>query len=172
MTTLVIQTQYQENYAAHNENYKHGVDEAYWKFKGGTTYYVNDLSEKDINAIVEKGIPNIESLITYENAGSREYILDWELRELGKDGDGKGPICEKWETPVELWYDRSTNEWKARTFKYDDEEFPMWNEAIIARAQQWVCEPEGGRNNFQQQYKTKNGWFDYKDEKLREELVT
>ena len=169
MTILVIQTQYQENYAAHNENYKHGIDEPYWKFKGGTTYYVSDLSEKDINAIVEKGIPNIESLITYDNAGSRGYILDWELREPGK---GDGPICEKWETPVELWYDRSDNQWKARTFKTDDDEFPMWNKGIIARAQQWVCEPEGGRNNFQQQYKTKNGWFDYKDEKLREELVT
>ena len=29
MTILVIQTQYQENYAAHNENYKHGIDEPY-----------------------------------------------------------------------------------------------------------------------------------------------
>ena len=38
MQTLVIQTQYRENYAAHNENYEHGVDEPHWKFKGGTTY--------------------------------------------------------------------------------------------------------------------------------------
>ena len=168
MTILVIQTQYQENYAAFNDGYKHGVDEPYWKFKGGTTYYVNDLSEKDIKAINEKGIPNIKELITYEGVGSREYILDFEIREPGQDG----PICEKWETPVELWYDRTDNQWKARTFKYDDEELPMWNKGIIARAQQWVCEPEGNRSNFQQQYKTKNGWFDYKDEKLGEELVT
>ena len=35
MQTLVIQTQNRENYAAHYKGYKHGVDEAYWKFKGG-----------------------------------------------------------------------------------------------------------------------------------------
>jgi len=168
MTILVIQTQYQENYAAHNENYKHGVDEPYWKFKGGTTYYVNDLSDKDIKAINEKGIPNIEELITYENVGSREYILDFEIR---KPGEGDGPICEKWETPVELWYDRSTNEWKARTYKHDSDEFPMWSKGIIARAQQWTLLPDGDRHEYACQYKTKNGWFDQKDKRLREEIA-
>ncbi len=33
MQTLVIQTQHRENYAAHNEGYKHGVDQAHWKYK-------------------------------------------------------------------------------------------------------------------------------------------
>ena len=44
MQTLVIQTQYRENYAAHNEDYVHGVSEPYWKFKGGSTYFVDNRS--------------------------------------------------------------------------------------------------------------------------------
>ena len=30
MQTLVIETQYRENYAAHDEGYQHGVSEPYW----------------------------------------------------------------------------------------------------------------------------------------------
>ena len=41
MNKLVIQTQYKENYAAHNEDYVHGVSEPYWKFKGGETFVVS-----------------------------------------------------------------------------------------------------------------------------------
>ena len=37
MQTLVIHTQYRENYAFCNEGYVHGTSEAYWKFKGGST---------------------------------------------------------------------------------------------------------------------------------------
>ena len=50
MKKLVIQTQYKENYAAHNEDYVHGVSEAYWKFKGGSTYVLpNCGSDLDLN---------------------------------------------------------------------------------------------------------------------------
>ena len=63
MQTLVIQTQYRENYAAHNEGYEHGVDEAHWKFKGGSTYFVTDLTESNINSIIDNGIPTLSKLI-------------------------------------------------------------------------------------------------------------
>tara|TARA_R100001460_G_scaffold4800_2_gene13484 strand:- start:8850 stop:9362 length:513 start_codon:yes stop_codon:yes gene_type:complete len=168
MTTLVIQTQYRENYAAHNEGYEHGVDEPHWKFKGGTTYLVHDLTEKNINAIAKDGIKNIEKLITYSNPASEEYVLDYEIREDGHQGD---PVCQPWETPVELWYDFSTNEWKARTLHYGTEEYPLpTREGIRAKAEQWTLGLENTRNEYQCQYKTANGWFDQNDPKLREEL--
>ena len=94
MQTLVIQTQHRENYAAHNEGYKHGVDQAHWKFKGGNTYFVTDLTSKQINKIANGGIPTLTKLIESKNEMFEEYILDWEIRDLGKNGDGKGPICE------------------------------------------------------------------------------
>ena len=103
MQTLVIQTQYRENYAAHNDDYEHGVSEAHWKFKGGSTYFVTDLTPGQINKIAQDGIPTLTKLIEYSNEASEEYILDWEIRDLGKNGDGKGPICEPWECPVEFY---------------------------------------------------------------------
>ena len=57
MQTLVIQTQYRENYAAHNEDYKHGIDEPYWKFKGGSTYFVTNLTSEKNNKNAQNGKP-------------------------------------------------------------------------------------------------------------------
>jgi hypothetical protein len=168
MMTLIITTQYRENYAAHNENYEHGIDEAYWKMKGGTVYYVDDLTEKNISSINENGISEIGKLITYSNEMQEEYIIDYEIKELGKGSD---PICDEWETPIQLWYDFSTSEWKARTYKHDSDEFPMWSKGIIARAQQWTLLPAGDRHEYACQYKTKNGWFDQKDKRLKEEIA-
>ena len=70
MQTLVIQTQYRENYAAHNEDYVHGTSEPYWKFKGGSTYFVTDLTSEQINKIAQKGIPTLTKLIYYSNEAS------------------------------------------------------------------------------------------------------
>ena len=75
MQTLVIQTQYRENYAAHNEGYKHGVSEAHWKFKGGCTYFVQDLTDANINSIVANGIPTLTKLIESKNEMFEEYII-------------------------------------------------------------------------------------------------
>ena len=166
MQTLVIQTQHRENYAAHNEGYKHGVDQAHWKFKGGNTYFVTDLTSKQINKIANGGIPTLTKLIESKNEMFEEYILDWEIRDLGKNGDGKGPICEPWETPIEFYWD---NVWKCRTHHTPSPEYTCWNRAIIGKAEQWLPLPEGGRRNYACQYKTKNGWFDQADAQLKKE---
>jgi gamma-glutamyl-gamma-aminobutyrate hydrolase PuuD len=66
---LVINTQYRENYAAHDEGYEHGVSEAYWKFKGGTTYVVPRFT--DVNNITQV-MKKLDSLISYGNPGSEQ----------------------------------------------------------------------------------------------------
>ena len=166
MQTLVIQTQHRENYAAHNEGYKHGVDQAHWKFKGGNTYFVTNLTSKQINKIANEGIPTLTKLIESKNEMFEEYILDWEIRDIGKNGDGKGPICQPWETPIEFYWD---NVWKCRTHHTPDPEYTCWNRAIIGKAEQWLPLAEGDRRNYACQYKTKNGWFDQADPQLRKE---
>ena len=166
MQTLVIQTQHRENYAAHNEGYKHGVDQAHWKFKGGNTYFVTDLTSKQINKIANGGIPTLTKLIESKNEMFEEYILDWEIRDLGKNGDGKGPICEPWETPIEFYWD---NVWKCRTHHTPDPEYAHWNRAIIGKAEQWTPLAEGDRKDYAVQYKTKNGWFDADHPQLKKE---
>ncbi len=168
MQTLVINTQYRENYAAHNEGYEHGVDEAHWKFKGGSTYFVTDLTEANINSIVANGIPTLSKLIEYKNEAFEEYIIDWEIRDLGKNGDGKGPICESWEIATQFYYENK--QWKCRTHHTPDPDYSHWNRAIIGKAEQWIPLEENGRSDYKCQFKTANGWFDQKDAQLKKEV--
>jgi len=168
MQTLVIHTQYRENYAAHDEGYEHGVSEAHWKYKGGGTYFVTDLSQAQINKIANKGIPTLTGLIEYSNEASEEYILDWEIRDLGKNGDGKGPICEPWETPVEFYW--KMDRWLCRTHHTPNPEYSHWNRAIIGKAEQWIPLEDGERSDYKCQFKTANGWFDSNSAQLRTEI--
>ena len=167
MQTLVIQTQHRENYAAHNEGYKHGVDDAYWKFKGGSTYFVTDLTSEQINKIAHGGIPTLTKLIEFKNPAFEEYILDWEIRDLGKNGDGRGPICEPWETPVEFYW--GGDRWLCRTHHTPSSEYSSWNRAIVGKAEQWIPLEGGDRSDYKCQYKTKNGWFDSSSAQLKKE---
>ena len=155
MQTLVIQTQYKENYGAHDWDGK-GECPQYWKFKGGSTYFVTNLTSEQITKIANGGIPTLSKLIEHKSDYCEEYILDWEIRDLGKNGDGKGPICEPWETPVEFYWggDPVGVHHRIQT------EYVSLNRAIIGKAEQWIPLEEGDRSDYKCQYKTKNGWFD------------
>jgi|TARA_R110001592_G_scaffold66277_3_gene203353 hypothetical protein len=168
MQTLVIQTQYRENYACHDEGYVHGTSESYWKFKGGSTYFVDDLTQAQIDKIVDGGIPTLSALIEYSNEASEEYVIDWEIRDLGKNGDGKGPICEPWETPVQFYW--KMDRWLCRTHHTPTPEYSHWATGIVGRAEQWIPGEGNSRNDYKCQYKTANGWFDQKDAQLKTEL--
>jgi len=74
---IVIQTQIRENYAAHDEDYVHGVDESYWKSKGGNTFVVEGVSIEDAQS--EGYYDTIFDLITENNPSFQEYILGSEL---------------------------------------------------------------------------------------------
>ena len=93
MQTLVINTQHRENYGAHDWDGK-GECPQHWKYKGGTTYFVTGLTGKQINKIAHHGIPTLSKMIESKNEMFEEYILDWEIRDLGKNGDGRGPNGE------------------------------------------------------------------------------
>ena len=162
MQTLVIQTQHRENYGAHNWDGE-GECPQHWKFKGGSTYFVDDLTTSQVNKIAQKGIPTLSVLIESRNEMFEEYILDWEIRDLGKNGDGKGPICEPWETPVQFFYEDG---WKCRTHHTPHPEYTHYASGITGKAEQWTPGVGNTRNDYQCQYKTKNGWFDQKDAQL------
>ena len=172
---LVINTQYRENYAAHNEDYKHGIDEPHWKFKGGSTYFVDYLTDNQIAKIEQFGIPTLSNLIEFTNEASEEYVLDYEIREFGKNGDGKGPMCESWETPIQFTYHSAENiadsGWRCQTnHTFGDDEYIA--KPIRCKAEQWIPTEGGGRldGSYSCQYKTHNGWFDQNDPQLRREV--
>ena len=172
MQTLVIQTQHKENYGAHDWDGK-GECPQYWKFKGGSTYFVMDLTDSQVAKIEATGIPTLESLIENRDQYGEEYILNWEIRDLGKDGGGKGPLCESWETPIEFTYYKDENiadtGWRCRTHHtYGDDEHVRTG--IDSKAEQWKPTVNGGREDYECSFQTKNGWFDQNDPKLWSDL--
>ena len=158
---LVIQTQYKENYACHNEDYVHGVSEPYWKFKGGSTYVVPNILATDINEcqdILEK----VRPLITYGNAGSEEYILDEEIVE------NYVKVCQDWETPTEMFIDGD----KVTALRViDNREDGYMKDEILEMTESWTMTPENGRKDYSATYLMRDGdecnsqeelknWFD------------
>ena len=68
---FVIRTQFLENYGAHCENGRFASGNAYWKFKGGSDYLVQDLDRvQDATAFV--------AAIAMENGiGCKEFPTEW-----------------------------------------------------------------------------------------------
>ena len=56
---LLIYTQVEENYGAHDWSGK-GECPQYWKFKGGETFVVRDLTNEQLEKINNVGILDIE----------------------------------------------------------------------------------------------------------------
>jgi hypothetical protein len=70
---LVIQTQYCENYGAHDWDGV-GACPQYWKFKGGSSYKITGVPEgADAEAVVDMVRGDIE----YKSDYAEEYIVGW-----------------------------------------------------------------------------------------------
>lgn len=72
---IVIDTQYKENYGAHDWNGE-GECPQYWKFKGGSSYKVTGIPLNiDYDAVVDMVRGDIEHSDYY----SETYILGWSV---------------------------------------------------------------------------------------------
>ena len=94
---LVITTQHKENYGAHDWDGK-GECPQYWKFKGGSTYVVEVLTDSEVARINRDGIPTLTKLIEESNDYFVEYILGWDIVE-----DNETP-WDEWDEPYKLFY--------------------------------------------------------------------
>ena len=124
---LVISTQYRENYG--------DSESPYWKFKGGDTYVVKNISERDASRIRENGIPTLASLINYSNSMSSEEVIGFSILE------DDAVVCEDWESPIELVYNKSDGCWYFTRFTKNDGSFRT---PIASRFERWIQE-EGSR---------------------------
>lgn len=140
---LVIQTQIRENYAAHN-----GFDgEYYWKYKGGNTYVVENLSAAQCLRIKEEAIPTLKALITEMNDYYEEYIVDWSFE------DDDAVVCESWETPIILaWVG---NRWTASVTRLNDDYGYMRME-ISKKLETWDLMMGGERENYKVLYEIRD----------------
>ena len=144
---LVIQTQYCENYGAHTWDGE-GECPQYWKFKGGETYVVPNLSQDQVTQVIEQGIPTLRALIEYSNEASREYILDWSVQ------DDTDVVGEPWETPFELYWEQGR--WVARRSVKNDE-YGYLRADIGSKTEQYDMMMEGGRENYTVEYHDPSG---------------
>ena len=122
MSKLVIQTQFKENYGAHDWDGK-GECPQYWKFKGGDTYVVENLTSTQIQKIVDNGIPTLSKLIEYVDPSThKEYVM-----ERYKEGSNGTPYRGAYKTP-EPEFDFKTPVFKTfdglRKFSEMDENHP------------------------------------------------
>ena len=85
---LVITTQNQENYG--------DPDRPYWKFKGGDTYVVENLTEDQAKRAMYSGMPFLCNLISRDGAMFKEYVS--EVAVIQDDTI----VTEEWEDPIVL----------------------------------------------------------------------
>ena len=77
---IAIETQYMENYGAHDWDGT-GVCPQYWKFKGGDTFILevpgfrfnDEFAEKKAEMVVD----SIRDKIEYKSDFAKEYIIGW-----------------------------------------------------------------------------------------------
>ena len=149
MSKLVIQTQHRENYGAHDWSGE-GECPQYWKFKGGDTYVVRNLSSAHINKIAEHGIPTLTKLIESKSEYFEEYIINYEIVE------DDVPECEEWETAIQLEFDPEYREWCAERVTVNDE-YGYMSKDILEKREFWIPQPMGERDRYSQEFTMVNG---------------
>jgi len=144
---IVIQTQVQENYGAHDWD---GVGECpqYWKAKGGDTYVVPDLTVDQVLKIKDKGIPTLTALIETRNEGFEEYVVDWSIL------DDDAEVSEPWETPFNLFWE--DGKWVARRTVANGE-YSYMNPRVASKTEQYDMLMASERENYKVVYTMTNG---------------
>lgn len=150
---IVINTQMRENYGS--------ADKPYWKFKGGETYIVPNLSVEQALKIKDVGIPTLTALIESNSDMFEEYVQNWVIL------DDDVVVVEPWETPFNLYWEQGR--WVARrTVNNDGYNFMRAN--VASKTEFYVMLMGGDRENFEAVYTMRNG--DVVDSKDVNEYLT
>ena len=139
---LVIDTQICENYAAHN-----GFTGDYrWKFKGGNTFVVDNITEAQQERIERDGIPTLSSLLEENNDYYREYVISYSVvNDDASEGD-------EWDTPFRLSYVDGL--WVANRAVDNTGEYAYMRQEIKTKLESYVLME---RRDFTVKYELKNG---------------
>jgi hypothetical protein len=135
---LVIYTQYVENYG--------DVDKPFWKFKGGDTYIVPNLTAEQGQRILRDGIPTLKALIEYKNPMSEVSISNYAILE------DDVVVCDEWETPYILSWENNT--WVGRIITLND---GMYRKPIVSKVSKFTLAMNGERNDFEVTFVIESG---------------
>jgi len=126
---LVINTQYRENYGAHDWDGE-GECPQYWKSKGGSEYVIENISVADALSGSDL-VDSVRDLIESSDEGSQEYIIDWVIV------DDVDVTWEHWEAP---WFlKKEDGKWVATRRP------THWT---IPVEESFTMLPQGGRENY------------------------
>ena len=153
---LVINTQYRENYASHDEDFVPGVSADAWKFKGGSTYVVPNFTDS-VN--ITEVMKNLTTLITYGNSGSEEYVIDYNIV------DNNEKVCESWETVTQIFM--NTDNVTALKITDNREDGYMRSE-ILEKTEAWTMLPNNDRSEYKVTYLMEDGDICYNNSDLEE----
>ena len=148
MKKLVIQTQYQENYAAHNEFYNPEFDEAHWKFKGGDTYVLPNCGDADVDVVVDA----VSKFITSDNDYQKEYITSATIVDYNEK------VCEEWDTVIEF----TASKHGIHFMKVTDNRVDGWMKSeILEKVETWTgcLECDSGRKDYKAEFLMEDGDF-------------
>jgi hypothetical protein len=156
---LVIDTQIAENYAAHR-----GFEGEYrWKFKGGNTFVVDNITEAQQVRIERDGLTTLKELLEENNDYYREYIIGYRIVQ------DDAPEGEEWDTPFHLYYDR-TRGWYAQRLIDNTTEYGYMRREITMKLESYTMGKAGERIDYYAEYKLTNGRWVCGDDALRAAL--
>ena len=127
---LVIHTQHKENYAAHDDGYVHGEHRPYWKYKGGSTYVVENVSVSAAMSVKDI-VREIKPLIESRDSSFQEYVIDWGLH------DDNETAWDEWDSPYML--SKEDDKWVASRI-------PSWYVKPVKES--YIMLPAGGRTDY------------------------
>jgi len=138
---IVIQTQYCENYAWNEDGTLGTGSDAYWKFKGGSTYIVEDVTAKQAQS--SSFWNELEALVTYYHDASKEYVLDMSVID---DADFKlEDHIQEWETPIYIIQTEYGFIAQKRTM---NGEFGYMRSEIKSKFESWTMFPRQERKDY------------------------
>lgn len=161
---VVIYTQYEENYGAHDWDGK-GECPQYWKMKGGSTFVIEGLTAEQANKAVDSGCPNLCAMIECDTHVAREYVRGI----VSKADDAK--IADPWEVVTKLSYEGG--KWVAREVE-DNEEYGYMRKEIARKMVEYTLAPNGERKDAKVEFVLRDGrvvGYDKLGEALGEQAV-
>jgi len=146
---IVIQTQYCENYAWNEDGTLGTGSDAYWKFKGGSTYIVEDVTAEQAQS--SSFWDELEALVTYYDDASKEYVLDMSVID---DADFKlEDHIQEWETPTYIIQAEYGFIAQKRTM---NSEFGYMRSEIKSKFESWTMLPRQERKDYSSSFTMNN----------------
>ena len=162
---MVINTQYCENYGAHDWDGEGQCPQA-WKNKGGSTYVINNITG-DVLTMAMTGQHDLDSLIEYSDPYSEEYIIDYTMKEDNAE------VGEAWGDHIVLEFIDSLQRWKCTRVTDNTTEYGFMRQEIVQKVDTWFLGRNSERQDYHSFYTMENGdsgigsdfvseWFNHK----------